>query len=111
MTITMIIRRCQSSFGTHHRVFSLGWQLAGASLLVPRQGGVRPFPRLSQVERLAEGDPELPRHEAVEEEVDGAVDQGHQVHHLPKRGVALLKEVSSKHCSHQCDHTLHMSNL
>ena len=111
MTTTMIKRRCQSSFGAHHRVFSLGRQLAGASFLVPRQGGVRPFPRLSQVERLAEGDPELPRHEAVEEEVDGAVDQGHQVHHLPQRGVALLKEVSSKHCSHQCDHTLHMSNF
>ena len=92
---------------TYHRVFCLGWQLAWAALLVPRQGGVRTFPCLAQVERLAERDPELPRHEAVEEEVDGAVDQGHQVHHFPQRGVALLKEVSSKNCRHQCDHTLH----
>ena len=91
---------------SHHGVFRLRWQLAWTSLLVPSQGGVRPFPRLSQVERLAESDPELPGHEAVEEEVDRAVDQGHQVHHLPQGGVALLKEVCSEDCRHKCDHAL-----
>ena len=45
------------------------------------------------VQHLAEGHPELGGHEAVEEEVGGAVDKGEHVHDVPQRVVALLVEL------------------
>ena len=43
---------------------------------------------LPDTNNLVEGDPELPGHDAVEDEVDHAVDEGQHVHQLPERGVA-----------------------
>ena len=45
-----------------------------------------------EVEGVYEGLPELLRHQTVEDEVDGAVGQGHGVHDLAQRMVALVKE-------------------
>ena len=59
-----------------------------------------------QPEHLGEGGPELGGHEAVEEEVGGAVPQGQQVHHLPHRGVAGQEETGPQHGRQQTQDAL-----
>ena len=46
---------------------------------------------------LLECSPELSGHEAVDDEVDAAVEEGHHVHQVAKRGVALEEEPLPKH--------------
>ena len=46
---------------------------------------------------LLECSSELSRHEAVDDEVDAAVEQGHHVHQVAQRGVALEEEPLPKH--------------
>ena len=43
-----------------------------------------------------DGAPELPGHEAVEEEVEGAVEEGHHVHDLAQGDVAVHEELRRK---------------
>ena len=45
---------------------------------------------------LLECEPELPGHEAVEDEVNHAVSEGQHVHHLPQGGVAGDEELVSQ---------------
>ena len=67
----------------------------------------RPPPRPAlQPEHLGQGGPELGGHEAVEEEVGGAVPQGQQVHHLPHRGVARQEEPGPQHGGQQAQDAL-----
>ena len=46
---------------------------------------------------LLECSPELSGHEAVDDEVDAAVEECHHVHQVAKWGVALKEEPLSKH--------------
>ena len=46
---------------------------------------------------LLECSPELSGHEAVDDEVDAAVEERHHVHQVAKRGVALEEEPLPKH--------------
>ena len=46
---------------------------------------------------LLERSPELPGHEAVDDEVDAAVEERHHVHQVAQRGVALEEEPLPKH--------------
>ena len=45
-----------------------------------------------RLEQLPEGRAELPAHGAVEDEVDGAVEQRQDVHDLPEQVVAAAEE-------------------
>ena len=46
---------------------------------------------------LLECSPELSGHEAVDDEVDAAVEERHHVHQVTQRGVALEEESLPKH--------------
>ena len=48
---------------------------------------------LLDAKNLPESDPELPGHDAVEDEVDHAVGEDQHVHQLPQGGVAVDKEL------------------
>lgn len=58
------------------------------------------------LEELAEGLAELLAHDAVEDEVDGAVDQGQDVHEVAEGGVARLEEVLAPDGAQQAEHAL-----
>ena len=60
------------------------------------------------VQHLAEGRPELGGHEAVEEEVGGAVDEGEHVHDVPQRVVALLVELHPVDGGEEAQSSLHL---
>ena len=47
------------------------------------------------MERDHEGLAELFGHDAVEDEVDGGVDEGHDVHQVTQRSVAVVQEAVS----------------
>ena len=60
------------------------------------------------VQHLAQGRPELSGHEAVEEEVGGAVDEGEHVHDVSQRVVALLVELHPVDGREETQSSLHL---
>ena len=60
------------------------------------------------VQHLVEGLPELGGHEAVEEEVGGAVDEGQHVHDVPQWVVALPVELHPINGREESQNSLHL---
>lgn len=59
-----------------------------------------------RLEQLTKGHPELSAHRTVQDEVDGAVQEGQNIHHFPEEIVATFEEALSEDAAHQTQHSL-----
>ncbi len=74
------------------------------ALFAPAPGPEREPP--GRAEELPEGLPVLAAHGAVQDEVDGAVEQRQDVERLAEQLVAAAEEAAAQHPAHQAQHAL-----
>ena len=74
----------------------LNHQIIKRTFHISLEGVFKATEMLPDTNNLVESDPELPGHDAVEDEVDHAVDEGQHVHQFPQRGVAGDEKLVSK---------------